>query len=128
MQIRRVIAAYEEAIATPIDPVDESSVYREVVFDDLQPEFLTDQASDQNQVSQTYQKIEDVPDQGICEISVRVLTKVGTVDWNDLLTQIARELGFGRTGRKIRERLESVLQQQIRNSTIHRDGDRVMLH
>lgn len=75
--------------------------------------------------SHTFQKIDDVPDEEIRALAEAVLSRAGAVGWKNLLKQVARELGFGRTGKNIRERLESILERELQSGKFRRIGDRV---
>lgn len=122
-QVERVIVAYEEAIATSSHmavPVrrnigDENGEW------DLQPTIV----KEQKPTGRTFDKIEDVPDGQIRAAATVIMSRVGATDWDDLIKMVARELGFGRTGSKIRRRLETVLLSELRSGTLRRVGDRV---
>ena len=123
IQLQRILAAYEQASSMPLDAALVPGQRIDVDFDDLQPTLVTQESTS----VRTYQRIEDVPSDEIAETSIRILTRVGTIDWSDLLALMSRELGFARTGKKIRERFETVLQIQVKHSAIQRSGERVSL-
>lgn len=123
LQIQRILAEYEQVSKLPPDAAPTSATQSEVELEDLKPQYiLEDEAS-----APKYWKIDDVPTRQIIETAIRLVTRVGTVDWSELVSLTSRELGFARTGKKIRERIESVLQEQVRQSNLHRSGDRVSL-
>ncbi|MFV1965874.1 MAG: hypothetical protein ACC628_10655 [Pirellulaceae bacterium] len=66
-----------------------------------------------------------MPDEEIRALAEAVLSRAGAVGWKNLLKQVARELGFGRTGKNIRERLESILERELQSGKFRRIGDRV---
>lgn len=123
LQIQRILSVYEQVAAIPPGLVPAPAARPEPEFEDLQPQYLADDTSK----TPTYLKIEDVPTEQIIDTALRIVTRVGTIDWSELVSLTSRELGFARTGRKIRERIESLLHNQIRNSTLHRSGDRISL-
>ena len=73
----------------------------------------------------TFSNIEDVSDGQIRASALVVVVRSGATDWDDLVKLVARELGFARTGRKIRERLETVLHNEVRSGALRRVGDRI---
>ena len=124
-QILRIIAAYEHAIALPDtdwSPLPTQSE-NDAIDEDLQPQIINPMPS----VGRKYSKIEEVPDLQIRELATSVLARVGTTNWDDLVVGVARELGFSRTGRKIRDRIVLVLQSELRSGKLHHVGDRIAL-
>ena len=122
-QIQRILASYQQASTAAPESTLEADKKPETEFEDLQPEIV----AEANVVAPTYLKIDDVPTSYIAETAVRIVTRVGTIDWSELITLTARELGFARTGKRIRDRIEWVLSEQVRQSILHRNGDRVSL-
>jgi hypothetical protein len=99
-------------------------VYKtDLEFEDLQPKYVRDDTSK----TPSYLSIEEVPEEQIIDVSLRIVTRVGTIDWSELVSLTSRELGFSRTGKKIRERIDSILHDQVHKSNLHRIGDRVSL-
>lgn len=123
LQIRRVLAAYEMASTQAYESELAVKANADTDFDDLQPEYVIDADTK----APTYLKIDDVPTQQIIDTAIRIVTRVGTIDWAEVVSLTSRELGFARTGKKIRERIESLLHDQVRRSNLHRSGDRVSL-
>lgn len=121
LQIQRILSIYEQVAAIPPDLAPTTVSRPEPEFEDLQPQYVADDTSK----APTYLKIEDVPTQQIIDTALRIVTRVGTVDWSELVSLTSRELGFARTGKKIRERIEAILHDQVRKSNLHRVGDRV---
>jgi hypothetical protein len=107
--------------AIPPDLAPAPAARPEPEFEDLQPQYVADDTSKMP----TYLKIEDVPTQQIIDVSLRIVTRVGTIDWSELVSLTSRELGFARTGRKIRERIELILHDQVSQSILHRTGERI---
>ncbi|MBL8888653.1 MAG: DUF4011 domain-containing protein [Planctomycetaceae bacterium] len=123
LQIQRILSAYEQASASYADFASSTAGRVEPEFEDLQPQYVADDTSK----PLIYQKIEDVPTEQIIDTALRIVTRVGTISWSELVSLTSRELGFGRTGKKIRERIEAILNDQVIKSNIHRAGDRVSL-
>ncbi len=71
-----------------------SSTQAEVEFEDLKPKYVLEDASE----GPKFAKIEEVPTQYLIETAIRIVTRVGTVDWSELISLVSRELGFARTG------------------------------
>jgi hypothetical protein len=117
------LAAYQQASTDTPESTLAANKQPEAEFEDLQPEYV----AEANVIAPTYLKIDDVPMDHITETAVRIVTRVGTIDWSELITLTSRELGFARTGKRIRDRIEWVLSEQVRQSILHRNGDRVSL-
>ena len=56
-----------------------------------------------------FANIEDVPDAEIARVLLRLAVTFGVTPREDLIKSTARELGFGRTGKRISARIESVI-------------------
>jgi len=123
LQIRRIFAAYEMASTQPYESKTAVLANADIEFDDLQPEYVIDADTK----APTYLKIDDVPTQQIIDTAIRIVTRVGTIDWSEVVSLTSRELGFARTGKKIRERIESLLNDQVKKSNLQRSGDRIAL-
>jgi very-short-patch-repair endonuclease len=123
LQIKRILSEYAQVAAIPPNLASTLNSKPEPEFKDLQPQYV----ADDNSKTPTYLKIEDVPMQQIIDNASRIVTRVGTIDWSELVSLTSRELGFARTGKKIREKIESILHDQVRKSNLHRTGDRVSL-
>ena len=68
--------------------------------------------------------IEDVPDGEIARILLRLAVTFGVTPREDLITSTARELGFGRTGKRISARIESVIQSLVQQGRLRDAGDK----
>ena len=124
-QVRRILDAYELA-SLAVNDANEVLILNgnaETNSEDLEPQYVE---APEEQV-RTYQKIEDVPFQEIANVALSVLGRVGAIDWNELIVYMARDLGFARTGKKIRETFERVLLVQLHKGEIHRAGERVYI-
>lgn len=111
-QIKRVIAAYKEAIALTDDgdvgnvpsesaePVDERPE---------QPVLLKIAKSTVRQ--STYSNIEEVPEDVIQNAVMQILQQCGRTTRDDLIRAVARQLGFQRTGRKIQDRIDRSIEK-----------------
>jgi very-short-patch-repair endonuclease len=123
IQIQRILAAYQQASSELPENFLEVRKQQDLEFADLQPEYVAEASLN----APTYLKIDDVPTNHINETAVRIVTRVGTIDWSELITLTSRELGFARTGKRIRDRIEGVLAEQVRKSILSMNGDRVSL-
>lgn len=123
LQIQRILSIYEKVAAIPPELVPNQVSKNDPEFEDLQPHYVFEDTSR----ATTYLKIEDVPTQHIVDTTLRIVTRSGTVDWSELVSLTSRELGFARTGKKIRERIEAILHDQVREANLHRSGERVSL-
>lgn len=121
IQIQRILSCYEQAISIPPDQVLSSPIKPELDFDDLQPIKVSDAAI----LHATYVKIEDVPTHVIDNMLNDIVNRVGSIESSELISLSTRELGFARTGRKIRERLEDALRSQVKSSKLRLSGGRV---
>jgi hypothetical protein len=118
-----IIHRKQPAIATEVDFASSTAGLAEPESEDLQPQYAADETSK----AVIYQKIEDVPPEQIIDTALGIVTRVGTIGWSELVTLTSRELGFGRTGKRIRERIETILSDQSIKSKFRRAGDRVSL-
>lgn len=121
-QIDRVLAAYEIAISSPSRTTPKVNNHKNGTDEeDLKPRFV-EQAEHSGQ---TFSNIDDVPNGQIRASALVVVVRSGATDWDDLVKLTARELGFGRAGRKIRERIETVLHRELHQGALRRVGNRV---
>jgi superfamily I DNA and/or RNA helicase len=121
-QIQRILTEYQQAGSTPLEsdlPID----IHFPDFDDLMPKIVEDEESQVH----SYKKIDEVPSKHIVEIAIRILTRNGATDWAELIASVSRALGFGRTGRNIHTRIESVLLAEVEQARLHRSGSKVSL-
>ena len=122
-QIDRILAAYEIAVSSSSKVSSHlgKSNHATGEDDDLQPHYV-----EQPQPSgHTFSNIDDVPDGQIRASALVVVVRAGATDWDDLVKLTARELGFARTGRKIRDRIEALLHDELHRGSLRRTGNRI---
>jgi very-short-patch-repair endonuclease len=123
-QLTRVLEAYREAAAqAPVEDWGHHVEVEEPDVSDLQPTVVTAA----NAARQVYASIEDVPTAAIEELTIALLSRSGAADWDELIKLTGRELGFNRTGSRIRDRIENVLSSQLQVGRIQRFGERVTI-
>jgi very-short-patch-repair endonuclease len=124
-QIRRVVDVYERRVNAPSDadapvmrrdsdecPVDEQPV----ATSQNGPRLLS-------MTTATYQRIVDVPTSVIKDLVLSLLESYGVTDQTQLTVSVARQLGFQRTGAKIRERIERCVVSLLSEKKILRTED-----
>jgi very-short-patch-repair endonuclease len=124
IQIQRILSVYEQVVTLAPEVSSTNLSKPEPDFEDLQPHYV---ASETTLKSPAYNKIEDVPKLQVVETAMRILARVGSLDWPELISLTSRELGFLRTGKKIREKIEAILHEQVRFAHLTRKGDRISL-
>jgi len=124
-QLDRIFAAYELAVSRPAsDPSPVTHRDDDTDTDDtLQPRYVENAPSSKK----TYASIDVVPHGQILTSAKFVLLRLGAIEHDDLVKQTARELGFAKTGRRIRERIEADLDEELRHGTLRHVGNRVAL-
>jgi len=123
-QLNRIVAAYDAAVSSAVEadalphrrPNDTDG--RD---DDLQPRYVNHAES----AAYTFSSIDEVLDAHIRASLKAVASRAGATNWDDLVKLVARDLGFSRTGKKIRERLEGILNDELCSGALRRVGDRV---
>jgi very-short-patch-repair endonuclease len=123
LQIQRILSIYNQIVELPPELISSPVTRPEPEFEDLQPKYRAEDTT----ITPTYLKIEDVPAQHIIDTTLRIVSRVGAIDWSELVSLTSRELGFARTGKKIRERVETILDEEVRKSNLSRIGDRVTI-
>jgi very-short-patch-repair endonuclease len=124
-QIKRVVEAYEQRLNVPSEaatpavrsdsdecPVDELPV----ATNHNGPRLLS-------MPTATYQKIVDVPTSVIKDLVLSLLDTYGVTEQTQLTVSVARQLGFQRTGVKIRERIERCVNSLLSEKKILRTED-----
>jgi very-short-patch-repair endonuclease len=114
-QIERIVAAYKEEVARCDEVIDAN--------DDSQPDESEDRfqheerpvlrirrADDQNG-GRSYANIDAVSDGVIRDTVLQLLRLYGQTTRDELIKSVAKQLGFQRTGRKIQQRLDSIIEQ-----------------
>jgi very-short-patch-repair endonuclease len=125
-QLDRILAAYEVAVpsAGGVDSLlPGKSEEGDKHDDDLQPRFV----DYSEPAGRTFTNIDDVPDGRIRESAKAVIVRAGATDLDDLLKLVARDLGFTRTGTRIRKRLKVVLNRELSAGSFRRVGDRIAM-
>ena len=120
-QIERITNAFRDALLLPVasptavpevsPPSPEAAPIQRIRnFDDAKP-------------TPRFANIEDVPDGEIERVLLRLAVTFGVTPREDLITSTARELGFGRTGKRISARIESVIQSLAQQGRLRDAGD-----
>ena len=123
-QIDRILSAYELSVSRPSrssQQLGNNNDRADDDDDDLKPRYV-EQAQP---TGHTFSNIDNVPDGQIRASALVVVVRSGATDWDDLVKLTARELGFARTGRKIRDRIELLLQEELHKGTLRRAGNRI---
>jgi len=106
-QINRVVAAFErhlvEATANPAPGDCTGTVERPV--NEVPVSTKHNGSKPSNSPTVSYQKIEDVPSSVIKRLILSMLENYGVTEESELTVSVARQLGFQRTGAKIRARI-----------------------
>jgi very-short-patch-repair endonuclease len=123
-QIQRVVKAYERRLNAQSEPSPaprSDSTDRPV---DEQP-VATSQNGPRllSMPNTTYQKIDDVPTHVINDLVVSLLETCGVTNQPELTQSVARQLGFQRTGTKIKERIAQCVDSLISDKKILRADD-----
>jgi hypothetical protein len=71
----------------------------------------------------SFQSIDDVPESLLCEVVCERLRTIGATQEGELIQDVARQLGFKRTGNRIQARIEGSLESLIRAGKIARAAD-----
>lgn len=120
-QIDHVLAAYERASAanSTRPSADEAAIDEDL--DGLQPRF----ERPQNVTGPVFKAIKEVPDHHLRETFQSIVRRGGAIDLEGLIQQATRSLGFSRTGKQIRQRLEGTLNELLQVGHLRWIGDRV---
>lgn len=120
-QIDRVLAAYERATtAQAVRSMDGEATPDEDLAD-LTPRYEVPQ----DIVGPVYRAIKDVPENHLHETFQNIIKRGGAIDLEGLIQQTSRALGFARTGKQIRQRLESALNDLLQVGHLRWIGDRI---
>jgi very-short-patch-repair endonuclease len=123
-QLECILSAYEQVISaaeTAAQSVNRAASTEIDDEDGLAPRYLRE---DQD-ARRKYDRIDDVPIEEISESACAALLRAWATNWDDLIKLVSRDLGFARTGKNIRQRLEIVLLEDIRAGSLRRIGERV---
>ncbi|EMB17485.1 DNA helicase [Rhodopirellula europaea 6C] len=121
-QIERILEAYEKSLLSPINAKQDS---QDDVEEDLEPTFIQKEDDQQRRAKLSFDSIDEVPDDAIHLAATYVLTQAGAMTVDDLVRQTSRELGFRRTGQKIRSRIECRLNADLENGSLIRTGHKI---
>ena len=125
-QLERILAAYQlvgsssEADVAYFEHEDSET---DAEDDGLQPRYVEHVQA----AGVTFDSIDEVGDWQVRECAKVVVVRLGAIDWDELVVQVARELGFKRTGKRIRERLEAVLHGELQSGSLRFLGDRISI-
>jgi very-short-patch-repair endonuclease len=127
-QVDRVLAAYErarEAIEHPSGPVEpRNSVEPEPPI--LPLETIPEPAIIRL-AKPGYRDINDVPPSAIRELIMDSLLRFGATEEGDLTKEVARQLGFRRTGDRIKQKIGEGVESLIRDGKIAREDGRLQV-
>jgi very-short-patch-repair endonuclease len=123
-QVERIMAAYEKSLLSPLNPEPES---QDDVEEDLEPTFIQKEDDQQRRAKLSFDSIDEVPNDTIDSAAIYVLTQAGAMAVDDLIRQTSRELGFRRTGQKIRARIESRLNADLERGRLKRTGHKIAI-
>lgn len=120
-QLDRVIAAYERASTAysvrpvEIDPADDDEL------DDPVPQIEVAEGP----TGPVFKAIKDVPEDHLRELFLTIVKRCGATDLEGLIQQATRCLGFARTGKQIRQRLEATVNDLLQVGHLRWVGDRI---
>lgn len=112
-QIEQVLAAYNEEIARSdsdetVHPPSSGSADR--LEDEEKPILRIRRDVDENTGS-SYSSIDEVPEAVIRNTVLQLLRRYGQTTREELIKSVSRQLGFLRTGRKIQQKIDSIIEQ-----------------
>ena len=127
-QIDRVVAAFEAAVSSRqlslLAIPEDRHVERPV--DEVPVSTNHDGPKTSNTPTLDYQKIEDVPSSVIKGLILSTLEKYGVTEESELTVSVARQLGFHRTGVKIRARIRGCFVDLLTEKKIVRTDENVL--
>jgi very-short-patch-repair endonuclease len=111
-QVERVLAAFnEELVRSDIDSTDDARSDAENGVEERERPILRIRRADDANSGHSFASIGDVPDELIRDAALQVLNLYGQTTYDELVKSVAKQLGFQRTGRKIQQRVDSVVEQ-----------------
>jgi very-short-patch-repair endonuclease len=114
-QIERIVTAYKEELARcdeVSDPNEDSEPGKPADrFQDEERPVLRIRRSDETNGGRSYANIDAVSDGVIRDTVLQLLRLYGQTTRDELIKSVAKQLGFQRTGRKIQQRLDSIIEQ-----------------
>jgi very-short-patch-repair endonuclease len=121
-QVRRILDALARP-ATEVHPAEQLTTISAPAGEPVGPSETAD-ATEPVQVRPTPRDLEDVPDAVIESMLVEIVTRFGGTGAEDLVKRVSRELGYQRTGERIKQRITSVLNRLL-GSRLRIDDGRV---
>lgn len=131
-QVDRVLEAYEASIMS--GPAVERTTERSAEDDandnddDLDPTYIAKETDASRRQPMHFDSIDEVTDEAIDVAAAYLLNQAGAMTMDDLIKQTSRELGFRRTGQKIRSRIELRLHADLDTGKFKRSGQRIAIH
>ncbi len=120
-QIDRILAAYERASTPQPAPTED----RESSLDEDLVDFTPRYELPQDTAGPVFKAIRDVPEDHLRETFQSIARRGGAIDLDGLIQQTSRALGFARTGKQIRQRLETSLNDLLQVGHLRWIGDRI---
>ncbi|MFG0333882.1 MAG: AAA domain-containing protein, partial [Maioricimonas sp. JB049] len=118
-QVQRVLAAFQHAISSgDTTPVQQAPAGDDV---DLAPRYIPRTSGDGPRPA--FSAIEEVPETYLTSRLQEIARRLGTTQRDDLIRSVARDLGFARTGNRIRQRIDECLHAQIADRVLTEDAD-----
>ena len=118
-QLKRIEAAYQEALSESEQPAPEPSA----TLTTLTPTLT---ATEETTTSVTFDSINDVPESAIEATATYILQRTGPCPKEALIKTISRELGFRRLGPRIRERLSVSVDVLVIDEKLQEAGGRLI--
>jgi len=116
-----VLAEYETASTRTSTRVTPGEPTADDEFDDSKPRIEVQLVAK----GPVFKAIKDVPEDHLRNAFQTVVKRGGAIDLEGLIQQTVRELGFGRTGKQIRQRLEKSLNDLLQVGHLRWVGDRI---
>ena len=120
-QIERILATFERVSTSTSASVARVEPTLDDEFDDLIPRIEVQVAAR----GPAFKAIKDVPEEYLRNMFQTLVKRGGAIDLEGLIQQTVRELGFGRTGKQIRQRLEMSLNDLLQIGHLRWVGDRI---
>jgi very-short-patch-repair endonuclease len=124
-QIDRVATAFERSLIETTANPSAAVTLRTVEPPDDEPPISTSRNGPRsfNTAKAHYDKIEDVPSSELSGLILSTLEKYGATEESALIVSVARQLGFQRTGAKIRARIGARVTDMLTMKTIARTDE-----
>jgi len=123
-QVRRVLDAYADALPQSTEPLPSSKPSVEQPQEQHREEAQVATRSEAAKVPMyDFDSIELVPTSVIEELTQNVLQISGATEPKDLIVEIARRLGFRRTGSKITHRIQAIFRSLLRKEVLYKGDD-----